>query len=275
MSPKVALLFLISGNHILQKEHIWRQWIETKEELFSIWFHYTDANKIQSPWIQKHMLPFDKIVPTSYYHIIPAQISLLQHAYHENKENQWFIFVTETCVPIIPFSQFEKLFQEHQHQSILKWKKCIWNKFVSCGNGHKLPYFLHIKHDPWFLLTRKHVEKVFHFISLPSNHSLYQMICQGIIANEMLYTVILYPIITKQGKWNTIQNNEKENICESCSGCDWKRRTSPTSPHLFHNKSNHKEDILFIQQYVQTNPYAMFLRKVDASFPDSLLQQYL
>ena len=37
---KVALCFIISYEHVLQKEHYWINWIEQNKDLFNIYFHY-------------------------------------------------------------------------------------------------------------------------------------------------------------------------------------------------------------------------------------------
>ena len=45
--------------------------------------------------------------------------------------------------------------------------------------------------------------------------------------------------------------------------------SSPTSPYLF--KEGSEENINIIKNLLKENPYAMFLRKVDRSFPDAVL----
>ena len=79
---KVALCFTISYEHILNKEHIWREWIEPNKDIINVYFYYKDHSKIQSSWIKEHTLPKSHIRETSYYHVIPAYISLMNYAFY-------------------------------------------------------------------------------------------------------------------------------------------------------------------------------------------------
>ena len=56
---------------------------------------------------------------------------------------------------------------------------------------------------------------------------------------------------------------------------DWSRPTTPTSPHVFNMNSNKLEDVQFICNFLETNKYTMFLRKVGTDFPDHLLEDII
>ena len=43
---KVALCFIISYEHILNKEEIWKTWIESNKDIINVYFYYKDINKI-------------------------------------------------------------------------------------------------------------------------------------------------------------------------------------------------------------------------------------
>ena len=45
---KVALCFIISYDHILNKEHIWRKWIDYNKDIINVYFYYKDIKKINS-----------------------------------------------------------------------------------------------------------------------------------------------------------------------------------------------------------------------------------
>ena len=107
---KVALCFIINYDHILNKEHIWREWIEPNEDIINTYFYYKNLTKIKSPWILKHTIPPHLIHETSYYHVIPAYLSIMNFAYTEDKENQWFCMLTDSCCPIISPKKFRYLF---------------------------------------------------------------------------------------------------------------------------------------------------------------------
>ena len=44
---KIALCFIISYDHILNKEHIWRKWIEPNKDIINVYFYYKDIKKIK------------------------------------------------------------------------------------------------------------------------------------------------------------------------------------------------------------------------------------
>ena len=69
---KIALCFIISYEHILNKEDIWREWIEPNKDIINVYFFYKDFRKIKSPWIREHAIPPSSIVESIYYHVIPA-----------------------------------------------------------------------------------------------------------------------------------------------------------------------------------------------------------
>ena len=45
---KIALCFIISYEHILNKEDIWKQWIEPNKDIINTYFYYKDITKIKS-----------------------------------------------------------------------------------------------------------------------------------------------------------------------------------------------------------------------------------
>ena len=45
---KIALCFIINYDHILNKEDIWREWIEPNKDIINVYFYYKDFNKIKS-----------------------------------------------------------------------------------------------------------------------------------------------------------------------------------------------------------------------------------
>ena len=45
---KIALCFIINYEHILNKEDIWREWIEPNKDIINVYFFYKDFRKIKS-----------------------------------------------------------------------------------------------------------------------------------------------------------------------------------------------------------------------------------
>jgi hypothetical protein len=73
---------------------------------------------------------------------------------------------------------------------------------------------------------------------------------------------------------NKSNNKNKETVISAVTHiADWTRTTTPTSPHLF--KDGNELDKQFITKSLESEKYAMFLRKVSPTFPDTILREYI
>lgn len=260
---KVALCFIINYEHVLNKEHIWKEWIEPNKDIINVYFYYKDLTKIKSKWILEHTLPPSTIYETTYFYVIPAYISLLNFAINHDVNNKWFCVLTDSCCPIISPKRFRHLFYQYSNNSLFSWKPAWWNpSFHKRGNLEKLPKELWLANDPWFTLTKENVKQILYFTT--TQKSITQTICNGGLANETLFAVIFhfYKELTKS-----------RIICKPTHLTDWNRRSSTTSPHLF--KDANDQDIRFIESELERNKYAMFIRKVSVEFPDDVLKYYI
>lgn len=258
---KIALCFIISYEEELNKEKIWRDWIEPNKDIINIYIHYKDYSNIKSVWIKEHVIPEFYICDTSYYHVIPAYMSLLSYARYHNSKNMWFCMLTDSCVPIIHPLKFRELFFNNYKYSIISWRKPWWNiLYNKRANLILLKENLRLGNDPWFILTKEDVLNCIKFSSI--HNKLYRIICNGGLANESLFAIILYI--------NNSLHKAKNYITHAT---DWSRMSSSTSPHIF--KSGNKEDLEFIDNHLKKNEYTIFLRKVSSEFPDSILLNYI
>jgi len=260
---KIALCFIINYDHILNKEEIWKEWIEPNKDIINVYFYYKDIKKIKSPWILQHTLPQKSIYETSYYHVIPAYLSLMQYALSNDPANQWICLLTDSCCPIISPQQFRSLFYRFWNKSIMSWKPAWWNISVhKRANLALLPEELRLANDPWFTINREHATKILNFakIQVP----VVKTICDGGLANESLFAIILhgYKLLKNEFVINSVTHL-----------ADWSRMGSATSPHTF--KDANSIDIKFLEDNLQKYKYAMFLRKVAPEFPDEVLKKYI
>lgn len=261
---KVALCFLISYNHILNKEQLWIDWIKPNQDIINVYFHYKDINMITSPWIKSYTLPPNYTQKTTYYNVVPGYMSLLTYAFHHDKNNVWFCMLTDSCVPIISPEKFRKMFFDHYQASIFKWKPAYWNITIHRRANLRLfkkEYWL--ANDPWFILSRQHVHKCIIFVAMKNN--IYRQVNEGGLANESIFAIILQT-------FRQLNDNDKL-INESSTIADWTRMSNPTSPYLF--KENTPENMKIITDLLKDNKYAIFLRKVDRVFPDAVLKDIM
>jgi len=258
---KIALCFIISYDHILNKEHVWREWIEPNKDIINVYFYYKDITKIKSQWILEHAVPEKYIKQTSYFHVIPAYMSIMRYAFENDAVNQWFCLLTDSCCPIVSPKKFRHLFFTHCNKSILSWKMAWWNvNFHKRANLALLPADYRLANDPWFVLKREDVQRCLTFII--TQPKMMQTVCKGGLANESLFAIILYHF------------KQLRNVaCSVTHVADWSRMASPTSPHVF--KLGNDKDILFIEQTLKEHDMVMFIRKIAPEFPDEILDKYI
>jgi len=266
---KIALCFIISYEHILNKEDIWREWIEPNKDIINIYFYYKDLTKIKSEWIMRHTIPPNYIHETSYYHVIPAYASLMSFAInHDDNNNTWFCMLTDSCCPIISPKRFRYLFYNYYNKSILSWKKAWWNiEFHKRANLALLPEEFRLANDPWFVMKREHVHQCLLFIN--NQQKITKTICSGGLANESLFAIIMYAYkqIDFMGK------NVSSVISNVSHMTDWYRCSSPTSPHLF--KDGNELDIKFITKSLENDKFVMFIRKIAPEFPNDIIREFI
>lgn len=254
---KVALCFIISYSHILNKEQIWIDWIEHNKDIINVYFHYKNYSEIKSEWIKKHAIHPKCTVETDYMHVVPAYMTLMSFALNHDVNNQWFCFLTDSCVPIISPLKFRELFFENYSKTIMSWRNAWWNvNMCKRANLNLLKEEFHLANDPWFVMKREDAIKSIIYSNV--NNNIFKTICAGDVANESIFAIMLYSF------------NELKNAKSQVShAADWSRMTSSTSPHVF--KEGNTADIKFITKFLETNHYTMFLRKIDRCFPDDKL----
>lgn len=261
MPIKAALCFIISYEHQLNKEQIWRDWIEPNKDIINVYFHYKNYDSIKSDWIKEHALPKKYLVETDYLHIVPAYLSLILYGLNHDSSNQWFCFLTDSCVPIISPLKFRELFFENHPLSFMGWREAWWNtSLVKRANLNYLQPKYHLGNSPWFILNRKDAHRC--ILYAEKNKQLYDLICRGDVANESIFAIMLY-----------VQNSLKLVKNDDTTATDWSRMMTSTSPYLF--KDGNSKDKKFIDDYLKDKKNTMFLRKVDKGFPDNVLLEYI
>jgi hypothetical protein len=261
---KVALCFIISYEHILNKEEIWKTWIEPNKDIINVYFYYKDINKIKSSWIMNHTVPPDYIHETSYYHVIPAYLSILSFAVKQDASNQWFCLLTDSCCPIVSPRRFRYMFFNYYNKTLLSWKRAWWNiRFHKRANLQHLPSELHLGNDPWFVMKRENVLQTMQFVK--TQQPIVKTVCDGGLANESLFAIIMCACKQLESKGSVIS--------AVTHLTDWARMSSFTSPHTF--KDANSVDIKFIDTELEKNKYALFIRKMAPEFPDDILRGYI
>jgi hypothetical protein len=268
---KIALCFLIKNK--INKENIWKKWIEQNQDIINVYIHYKNYTTIESEWIKKCCIPFNCITRTSYYHVVPAYMALLSFSINHDDKNMWFCFLSESCVPIISPEQFRTLFNEHKHKSILQWREAWWNvEYHKRANLALFTKEFQLGHTPWFVLTKTDAINCLLYKQVKKN--VYSIICKGGLANESIFAIIMKTFNRLDGG-----GENGENVINAPSTLiDWSRMTSSTSPYVFKYETNNnitQSNINWILGEKNKKKHAIFLRKVDSSFPDDVLEKII
>jgi hypothetical protein len=104
--------------------------------------------------------------------------------------------------------------------------------------------------------------------------NVYSIVCKGGLANESLFAIILKTFNRLDGSGENGQNV----INAPSTLIDWSRMTSATSPYVFKYETDiytTQHNIDWIVGEKNKNKYTMFLRKVDSSFPDDVLEKII
>lgn len=170
------------------------------------------------------------------FSIVDATLNLLKTAYH-NKNNEWFILLSEDCYPLYDFNIFEKNFNsfmnKYNNKSIFNFKYKIENYW---------------KTSQWWILNRCDVKII---LSNIKNKSLFQI--KNTAYDEIYFLSVL--------KW---YNSNYEFINMPLMYDVWLSPTIQRSPQYF----NH----LLAQDYEYINKHnCLFIRKITKIFNQNII----
>jgi hypothetical protein len=256
---RAALCFLLGRGHGLIHEACWIDWIAPNADWIDVYVHSPPTSR-DSEWVRAHRLPPAYLHPTSYWHVMPACLSLMGYAVTQDARTQWACLLTESCVPLVSPAAFRARFQEDHGRSLIRCQPAYWPvQFHTRAHLRDQPIAWQLANDPWFTLTRVHVEQCLHWVV--ADPAWVRHIWSGGLANESYVAMALarsgeYPVSPRV-------------IPVSSTVADWSRMASATSPYTFRHAT---PDNLACLCAWATNPYRLFWRKADASFPVSRFQ---
>jgi len=149
---KIAFLFLTIDDVYFPK--IWEYYFKNNNDKISIYCHPKNPDNVKTPWLKKNIIK--NLTKTQWGHFTNAIINLLKAALI-NKDNQKFIIVSESCLPIKTFKTFyDMLKNDHINMSYIKLRPFENFNFEK----YNIPNKNLIKHSGWWCLSRHHVKKL-------------------------------------------------------------------------------------------------------------------
>lgn len=176
MIPKIAFLFLTLSN--LNHEQYWHDFFAGHEEKISIYAHAKDGVN-QNSLLHNHTIA---TVPTTWANTMHAQRELLKAAL-ANPENQRFIFVSESTIPLVSFEKVyttlfetEKSIFPHKDNPHVNQNDPVF--YNPRRNLHPIPEHMQKKGSQWIILNRKHTQMIV------DDPKYFELICKHPIDNE-------------------------------------------------------------------------------------------
>jgi hypothetical protein len=150
---KIAFLFLTLGD--LNHENLWIDYFKGNENKYNIYCH--PKNNINSKWLMKYVIKNN--VKTSWGKTVNAILELLKEGI-KDKDNKYFVLVSESCVPIKSFNKFYTFLNNNEKSFVKKFNITTYDKESRLNKVKNSDKYNLIKHYANWCLNRHHVKKL-------------------------------------------------------------------------------------------------------------------
>lgn len=147
---KIAFLFLTIDQPYFTQA--WEKYFLDNQNKYNIYIHPKNKDSITHKLFKNNIVP--DIKTTNWGFLVEAQISLLQTALIQDKDNQKFILVSDSCLPTKTFNELYTFLNNKKKLSYIN----LLTQFKSFNNNINKNY--KYKHSQWFCLDRHHVKKL-------------------------------------------------------------------------------------------------------------------
>jgi hypothetical protein len=177
--------------------------------------------------------------------------------------SDWYTLHSESCVPLVTPERFIETFQANKTKTFLSHCKAWWTP-TPCQNDranlHLLPREYHLANQHWSIFC--HADLIEMIILSQRYENLTNILLDGHASEESFQAIYLSTI-----------NNFQNVLNKMTTLVDWKRSPNGNNPYTFQSWT--EADKLAVAELRQADPSLMFLRKVDATFPDEVLNEFL
>jgi hypothetical protein len=160
---KIAFLFLVIDD--INYPTIWENYFRGNEDKISIYCHPKNPEKVVTPLLKSNIIP--NLVETGWGYITNAYFTLFYEAL-KNPQNQKFVVISESCLPLKSFDAFyDKLSSDNIKTSYIKfWDVTPYDLRERLKNQDRYSYMIEkygnfTKHYARFCLSRYHILKLF------------------------------------------------------------------------------------------------------------------
>lgn len=158
---KIAFCFLTRSN--LLQPAVWMRFFSTaSQQAFAIYCHPREAAGVTTAILQGRIIASQ--TPTQHGHvsIVAATLNLFEAAYADDPENEYFVLVSESTIPIVPFETVAAELRAVGRRSLIHYSVPPpgtehYERAASLKDRSPFSagFFFH---DQWIVLHRRHVE---------------------------------------------------------------------------------------------------------------------
>ncbi len=156
---KIAFLFLTIGD--INQPAIWTKYFEKRESKYSIYINPKHPSAIHTPWLKDRIIK-KRVENTGWGFITEAYHNLLEEA-TQDPNNQKFVFISESCIPLKSFDTFyNTLMSDDIRTSYVKFmnmSRYDFSERIQSQDRYKSQGKF-VKHYARMCLSRYHVEKL-------------------------------------------------------------------------------------------------------------------
>lgn len=166
---KIAFCFLTRGD--LFQPKIWKGFFNGAAlEKYTAYCHPKEPEHVAGPILRDRII--DERVPTQHgdVSLVKATLNLFSKAHDDDEDNQYFVLLSESTIPIVSFEHFYKSIERHGGHSIISYSVPPPNTehhqrlFAVKQPALFSSAFFH--HDQWVILHRRHVSMLLDHPSL-------------------------------------------------------------------------------------------------------------
>lgn len=157
---KIAFCFLTRGDLLQQK--VWDLFFAgAPRDRYTIYCHPKEPEQVTGPLLSDRMVKIR--VPTQYAHVslVQATINLFAQAYSDDKKNEYFVLLSESTIPIVPFATFYDGIERCGARSMVSFQvpssESDHHRRLRAVRQPELFSSAFYYHEQWVVLHRRHL----------------------------------------------------------------------------------------------------------------------
>jgi len=251
---KIAFLFLTIDNPHFPK--LWDSYFRGNKEKYTLYIHPKNREKVT--WKNKNIIK--NLQETEWGFIVHAYIELFRAAY-QDPENQKFVTISESDVPIQSFSKFydDCMSDDRSWIKFKKIKNYNWKERINKQPTKDRPKHF-IKHLARFCLNREHVKQL-----LQKNKEQQLVFFYNMHVGDEFFLSILYPIHNVRNFAVTYDDWDYVNI-ELIKIKDKKKQLYELQEKNGKNYSNSLKELQNLYNQIAKNPKSITNVRDDLQF---------